>query len=234
MLSPCEDHQQRLHRFVEDHDAYVLRLAKDGSKIGKGPFSVKKGSNFKLVADKVPNYLAAIWESAQNGSIYLLVQISHRGGQRVKNLKCFICGAAFMTLLKLVRHYDESKCRHDNCKQIKCAKFDVYYNPVLTLVACPLCKGKDNPRKRKIESDGYARKHLLRHLNESHKMTPDAAHVYMNKLASAKTRFAARLGPVNPLLPFLSNDHRLIVRRNWFCPSCNAQRHPLNDCGNSK
>lgn len=98
---------------VEDHDVYILRLAKDGEKIEKGPFSVKKGSNFELVVDPVPNYLAVIWKCAQNDSTYLLLQISHRGGQRIKSLKCFICGAAFVTLLKLVKHYDDSKCRHD-------------------------------------------------------------------------------------------------------------------------
>lgn len=101
---------------VEDHDAFVMRLKSDGEKIGKGPFSVKKGSNFELVVDRVPNYLAVIWKSAQDDSVYLLLQISHRGGERIRSLQCFICGAAFMTLLRLIKHYDNSKCRHDKCK----------------------------------------------------------------------------------------------------------------------
>lgn len=101
---------------MEDDNAYVMRLAKDGNKIGDGPFSIKSGGNFELVVDNVPNYIAVMWQSAQNTSTYLLLQISHRGGEQVKSLKCFICAAPFNTMLTLIKHYDEAKCKRDKSK----------------------------------------------------------------------------------------------------------------------
>lgn len=88
----------------------------NGPKVtAKQTFTIRNAPNFELTVDD--NFLAVIWQSAQDETVYILLRISHRGKYPTKSLTCVICDAKFVTLLKLVKHYDDRACAHRDCKE---------------------------------------------------------------------------------------------------------------------
>lgn len=108
-------HKFRTWPSVGDNSSFIMQLNSNGVAVAaKQTFSIRSTPKFELTVDE--NYLAVIWQSAQEDSVYILLRISHRGKFPSKSLKCAICAAKFVTLLKLVKHYDDRACAHRECK----------------------------------------------------------------------------------------------------------------------